>query len=132
MSKSNGYSSEDAFQAAATMWLWNKYPILRRTWTHPANEREIPNKTKDPVGYKKAIIKLKQDQAKGMLIGAADFWLMVPLMCIELKQPGEKQTAAQIECEEACKRCNIPYHLVEYMEDFQRIVTDAVEKIKWW
>lgn len=112
----NGFASEDAFQAAAAMWTWNTFPDKRRTWTHPANERKVYTK--------KDVIKLKQDEAKGMLIGAADFWFLSPAFCVELKQPGKKQRDDQIKCEEACKANGVPYYLLEYMDDFQRVVME--------
>lgn len=128
----NGYANEDQFQGAAAMWMWNTFPELRRTWMHPANEREIPSPKKDMAAYKKAMIKVKQDEAKGMLIGATDFVFLCPMFVIELKQPGGTLSEAQIKVKEACERCKIPWYLCEYMEDFQRIVNLHVDKIKWW
>lgn len=117
--KPNGYNSEDHFLCEAFKWTWNTFPDFRRTFFHPANERKVITKGD--------MIKLKQDEAKGMLPGVSDIVFLSPVFTTELKQPGKKQTVDQIKFQAACEKHGIPYYLVEYMEDFQSIVKSYFE-----
>lgn len=118
--KDNGYANEDIFQAAAFQWTWNTFPELRRLFFHPKNEGN------------KNIVTAIQDRGKGVVPGVADFIFFEPRFAVELKQPGKTQNEDQLKFEAKCKERNIPYYLVEYMEDYQRIVTAEIDKIKWW
>lgn len=124
--RDNGFANEDIFQAKAFEWTWNhkEWEPLRRTYLHPANEREVSSK--------KHLVKLKQDEAKGMVPGAYDFIFMMPSFAIELKQPGESLNKNQIKFKAALDACKIPNYVCFYMEDFQEIVEREVAKIKWW
>jgi len=109
-------NEESRLQQACVKWFDLQYPELyRNLWA-------VPN------GGNRNIITGATMKREGVRPGVSDLMLFYrgTLHCIEMKKPGGKLSAEQINFLEQMDKCGAEVYLCDSFETFQTIIREAV------
>lgn len=118
MSENQVFKTEEQFQAAATQWYWNTFPLRRRLLFAVNN-----NSANALAGNRK--------KAVGVVKGVADLCLICPMgrvIFIELKLPGKTQKPEQIDFMRKVQDNQHMYVIVNNLEEFKKIIWQTIGK----